>query len=365
MPPVAVRILHPEPDPASGPLTRWVADARATLAEHHRRGFVAAGADDVAIVGGPPDDRSVRRSPARARRPTSGRAGWSCSVRGRSRWPRPSDRQALVAVAAGRGAPGAREQPLFGGRGGDRAGRDPARRSRTCRATTRCRAGSRRWPATRSTTCAGAGGSRSTSMDRSTSSSSAPVAAGRRRRPRRCSSRGSTALRAVAADPRAELLVAGRTSSANAGLARAAHRGADPGVGRGARPSRGIAPGAGRGDRRRRPTAARIDPRRSSSTATGPGRSATISPGSPTRRSSTRRVLLAHRVGAEEAGWPAAEDRFASDLLLAERIADPWLRELTASAAAAPIPVLLGGHTLVGPGVRLVVGGTPGRAPWR
>ena len=71
------------------------------------------------------------------------------------------------------------------------------------------------------------------------------------------------------------------------------------------------------------------------------------------------RVLLAHRVGAEEAGWPAAEDRFASDLLLAERIADPWLRELTASAAAAPIPVLLGGHTLVGPGVRLVIGGTP------
>ena len=71
------------------------------------------------------------------------------------------------------------------------------------------------------------------------------------------------------------------------------------------------------------------------------------------------RVLLAHRVGAEEAGWPAAEDRFASDLLLAERIADPWLRELTASAAAASIPVLLGGHTLVGPGVRLVIGGTP------
>jgi hypothetical protein len=77
------------------------------------------------------------------------------------------------------------------------------------------------------------------------------------------------------------------------------------------------------------------------------------------------RVLLAHRVGADEAGWPAAKDRFASDLLLAERIADPWLRELTASAAAAPIPVLLGGHTLVGPGVRLVVGGTPGRTPWR
>jgi hypothetical protein len=68
------------------------------------------------------------------------------------------------------------------------------------------------------------------------------------------------------------------------------------------------------------------------------------------------RVLLAHRLGAEEAGWPLPEDRFASDLLLADRIADPWLRALTASATAASIPVLLGGHTLVGPGVRLVVG---------
>src|SRR6476646_3238821 len=58
MSPVAVRILHPEPDSGSGPLTRWVSDARTTLAEHHRRGFVAAGAHDVAIVRGPPDDRT-------------------------------------------------------------------------------------------------------------------------------------------------------------------------------------------------------------------------------------------------------------------------------------------------------------------
>jgi hypothetical protein len=71
------------------------------------------------------------------------------------------------------------------------------------------------------------------------------------------------------------------------------------------------------------------------------------------------RVLLAHRLGPDESGWPAAEDRFASDLLLADRIRDPWLRELTASAAAAPIPVLLGGHTLVGPGLRLAVGPAP------
>ena len=68
------------------------------------------------------------------------------------------------------------------------------------------------------------------------------------------------------------------------------------------------------------------------------------------------RVLLAHRLGADEAGWPPPEDRFASDLLLPDGIADSWLRSLTASAASAAIPVLLGGHTLVGPGVRLVVG---------
>ena len=69
------------------------------------------------------------------------------------------------------------------------------------------------------------------------------------------------------------------------------------------------------------------------------------------------RVLLAHRLGADEAAWPAAEDRFASDLLLPELISDPWLRDLTAAAREASIPVLLGGHTLVGPGLRVALGG--------
>ncbi|MGZ8514271.1 MAG: hypothetical protein ACXW4H_04115, partial [Candidatus Limnocylindrales bacterium] len=68
------------------------------------------------------------------------------------------------------------------------------------------------------------------------------------------------------------------------------------------------------------------------------------------------RVLLAHRLGADERRWPAAEDRFASDVLLADRVGDPWLRELTQAALAAPIPILLGGHSLVGPGVRLLLG---------
>ena len=66
------------------------------------------------------------------------------------------------------------------------------------------------------------------------------------------------------------------------------------------------------------------------------------------------RVLLAHRLGADEATWPVAEERFASDLLLPDLVVDPWLRALTAAAADAPIPVVLGGHTLVGPGLRLL-----------
>jgi hypothetical protein len=77
------------------------------------------------------------------------------------------------------------------------------------------------------------------------------------------------------------------------------------------------------------------------------------------------RVLLAHRLGPDESAWPPPEDRFASDLLLPGSIADPWLRALTESAAGAAAPsatttplsdhpVLLGGHTLVNGGLRLL-----------
>ena len=68
------------------------------------------------------------------------------------------------------------------------------------------------------------------------------------------------------------------------------------------------------------------------------------------------RVLLAHRFGTDERAWPVAEDRFASDLLLPEQIADSWLQTLTAAAVEAPIPIVLGGHSLVGPGLRLALG---------
>ena len=37
------------------------------------------------------------------------------------------------------------------------------------------------------------------------------------------------------------------------------------------------------------------------------------------------RVLMAHRLGADDGAWPTPEDRFASYLLLAYRIYDHWL----------------------------------------
>lgn len=73
------------------------------------------------------------------------------------------------------------------------------------------------------------------------------------------------------------------------------------------------------------------------------------------------RVLLADRLGADEKAWPSSEDRFASDLLRAGQVRDAWLAELTA-AAASRAPVLLGGHTLVGPGLVRLLGSEAGRS---
>lgn len=68
------------------------------------------------------------------------------------------------------------------------------------------------------------------------------------------------------------------------------------------------------------------------------------------------RVLLAHRHGPDESAWPTPEDRYASDLLLADRVRDPWLQQLTLHAGSHAIPIALGGHSLVGPGLRLALG---------
>lgn len=59
------------------------------------------------------------------------------------------------------------------------------------------------------------------------------------------------------------------------------------------------------------------------------------------------RVLMAH----ERAEQPPPADRFASDLYWADRIQDGWLKEFTQAAQEAPIPILLGGHTVVAGGL--------------
>jgi hypothetical protein len=73
------------------------------------------------------------------------------------------------------------------------------------------------------------------------------------------------------------------------------------------------------------------------------------------------RVLMAARAGSADAsGWPPEEERLASDFGDASRVATPWLRELTEAAAAAPVPVLCGGHALVSDGLRIIV-----RSAWQ
>jgi len=58
------------------------------------------------------------------------------------------------------------------------------------------------------------------------------------------------------------------------------------------------------------------------------------------------RVILAAR-----GVWPDDADRFASDLLMPDAIGDSFLREFTQAVADCPIPILLGGHSLVAAGL--------------
>jgi hypothetical protein len=62
------------------------------------------------------------------------------------------------------------------------------------------------------------------------------------------------------------------------------------------------------------------------------------------------RVLFAH-MGLH----PSAPDRFYSDLGEPEKITDPFLREFTEAAISAPIPVVLGGHSLVSGGLYALI----------
>ena len=132
-------------------------------------------------------------------------------------------------------------------------------------------------------------------------------------------------MRPSPATRRAELLVAGRASARRPGLARAHDRGPDRALieERGLRTASPAAastrPGSGSGSvlgapaRPRRPGGARRAAR----------------PSSATRPSSTAASCSPTASAPTSGAGRAPEDRFASDLLLPERIADPWLRALT------------------------------------
>ncbi len=57
---------------------------------------------------------------------------------------------------------------------------------------------------------------------------------------------------------------------------------------------------------------------------------------------------------------PSRPDRFLSDSMQPDGISDPWIREFTAAAVEAPIPVVLGGSSIVTSGVQLL-----SEAAWR
>lgn len=62
------------------------------------------------------------------------------------------------------------------------------------------------------------------------------------------------------------------------------------------------------------------------------------------------RVLMAAR-----GCWPSPADRFNADLLRWREVEDPFLREFARAAAQAPIPILMGGQSLVNGGLMALV----------
>ena len=341
---VHVVIFHPEAGVDAGALTRAVGGARAHLAERHRGAFLHAGAASARIIAGPLDDVPFG---ARLRGLALDSAAGGLVVLGSGAVPLMSaaDRREFVAAAASEG-----HVALANNRySADIVAVAHARDALATLPDLTTDNALPRWLAEHAGYEVGDLRRRwrlGVDID-------GPLdllllggrwADGLTRPDRAPAEARLDAIRAVVADPRAEILVAGRTSpDALAWLQRA---------------------GAVR-------TRALVEERGLRTTAPGQRPPASVlgmlldhdgpaSLGGHLARLGEAaivdtRVLLAHRLGADERAWPVADDRFASDLLLHERIADPWLRDLTRSATDASIPVVLGGHTLVGPGLRLAI----------
>jgi hypothetical protein len=350
----AVRILHVEPGPDAGALERWLAEARSANADRLRRGFARAGIEDITVVSGAPDDTPFG---ARLRALIEGLRG----------------DQGLVVLGSGAiplaGTADFRELAVVAGSGERRAlvnNRYSADVVAIGRSDLLLRVSDLpgdnalpRWlEEIAGVPVADLGRRRRLQMDLDSPldvlllsrDAAAPmgvdITSARER---------MAALREVAADRRAELLVAGRTS---AGTVRWLERATACRIRalieeRGLRASWPAAMAADSAHRTHRPPRSvlgmLLDER-------GPEAFGAVVGELCDGAVIDTRVLLAHRLGADERGWPGPEDRFASDLGLADRIGDAWLQALTASAVAAPAPIVLGGHSLVGPGLRLLLG---------
>lgn len=354
MRPVSVRIMHPEPGPQAGPIARWVADRRAAVAERHRIAFAVAGAADVAVVSGPQHDLPFGarlRALVRAERP----AGLVILGSGAIPLATPADRRALVAVAGGE-----RRIALANNRYSadvvaiahaevladlpDLPGDNALPRWLTEVAGYEMADLRGRWRLAIDID----GPLELVLLGDQASPPGIDLEPLRTR---------IAQIRAVAANRRAELLVTGRTSPATLAWLEGATAARVRAIveERGLRAASRLALGPPDGDDAAEPRPA------ASLLGMLVERDGPASLGEHLLKLADAaivdsRVLLAHRLGSDEARWPPAEDRFASDLLLPDRIADPWLRELTSAAVASRIPILLGGHSLVGPGVRLLLG---------
>jgi hypothetical protein len=341
---VAVLILHPEAGARAGPIERWVAAARADLADRHRTGFLAAGATDVTVAAGPPDDVSFG---ARVRAFVAHRRPAGLVVLGSGAMPlaTAADRRTFVAAAAsGTGVALANNRFSADVVAVDGAalltGLPDLPTDNALPRWLEEAAGvevadlRRRWRL---------GFDVDGPLDLVLLAGRIPLPAPPGGAVERVTQR-LAALRVVADDRTAELSVAGRVSAAGlTWLERSI-----PARTRALIEERGLRT-APAGQRPPRSILGALLDR------DGPARLGAILAELGEAALVDTRVLLAHTCGRNDADWPAAGDRFASDLLLHEEIGDGWLRELTAAAADGPIPIVLGGHSLVGPGLRLAL----------
>jgi hypothetical protein len=342
---VDVLILHPTPADRADEIETWVADARAALAERHRIAFQAAGAARSTIVAGPPDGRTFGARLATfmaERRP----AGLVVLGSGAIPLATSADRRAFVSAAAS----GARVALANNRFSADivaiaRVAELPRiPELRTDNELPRWLAEEAGWDVAdrhvRWRLGVDIDGPLELALIGGRSWLPAP--------PREAVDLVGDRLRGVrvvAADARAELVVTGRISATDLRWLERSTA------------SRTRALVEERGMR------TRIPGQRPAASAVGMllDREGPAALGRVLARLGDAalvdsRVLLAHHCGTDERTWPRATDRFASDLLLPDRIGDAWLRDLTTAARDAPIPILLGGHSLVGPGLRLALG---------